>query len=344
MRILMIGHYPPHWGGIANHLDNLVRELRERHEVHVLTYGPIEPRDFERDLVHQVSVPNVFGIRGTSFSILASRKIVRLHRKFRFDVLHAHFVGTTSYAGLLAKKRTGVPLVVTAHGSDLDFMSKLPLGRYFVKKSLMEADAVIAVSHYLAKKAISLGAQRVHVVPNGIKPMNLYRLERGYITFIGALRKYKNPEVMIELAGAFPGERFLVVGDGPLRAALEAAAPPNVTFLGYRRDIDRILSRTKVLILPSKREGFGLVVIEAGSLGVPVLGSRAGGIPELVRDGKNGMLFETFDELVSSLELLLERKSARKMGHLGREISGGYRWPEIAHRIEEIYLKLHSRP
>lgn len=342
MRILMIGHYPPHGGGIANHLDNLVRELRERHEVHVLTYGPVTPRSFERELVHQVAVPGVFGIRGVSFSLLASRKIVRLHRKFRFDVLHAHFVGTTSYAGLLAKKRTGLPLVVTAHGSDLDFMSKLPLGRYFVKKSLMEADAVIAVSHYLAKKSFSLGARMVHVVPNGIKPMKHYSLEREYITFIGALRGYKNPEVMIELARTFPEERFLIVGDGPLRAALEAAAPPNVTFLGYRRDIDRILSQTKVLILPSKREGFGLVVIEAGSLGVPVIGSTAGGIPELVVDGKSGMLFETFDELVSSLKLLLERKQVRKMGHLGRKLSEGYRWPEIAGRIEEIYLELHS--
>ncbi|WP_342666395.1 hypothetical protein [Palaeococcus ferrophilus] len=57
MRILMVGHYPPHGGGVANHLDSVVALLRKRHEVHVLTYGPVKVRDFERDFVHQVRVP-----------------------------------------------------------------------------------------------------------------------------------------------------------------------------------------------------------------------------------------------------------------------------------------------
>lgn len=342
MKILMIGHYPPHGGGIANHLDSLVGELRKKHEVHVLTYGPINPRPFERELVHQVVIPNVFGIRGTSFSLLAAKKIVELHERFKFDIFHAHFVGTTSYAGVLAGKKTGVPLVVTAHGSDLDFMSKLPLGRYFVKKSLMEASVVVAVSHYLAKKALSLGAGNVCVVPNGIKALHPYPLRQEYITFIGALREYKNPGLIIELARAFPGERFLIAGDGPLRKILEASAPSNVRFLGYRRDIDRILSQSKVLILPSRREGFGLVVLEANSLGVPAVGSTAGGIPELIRDGKNGFLFESFEELVEILKTLLDMKRIRKSGHIGRRISAKYTWQEIAGRIEEIYLNLTS--
>uniref|UniRef100_UPI002603F504 glycosyltransferase family 4 protein n=1 Tax=Thermococcus sp. TaxID=35749 RepID=UPI002603F504 len=112
MRILMVGHYPPHGGGVARHLDNLVRELRREHEVHVLTYGPVKPRDFERNLVHQVRVPPVYGLRGTSFAFLGARKIVQLHRRFRFDIIHAHFVGTTSFAGVLAKERLNLPLVV----------------------------------------------------------------------------------------------------------------------------------------------------------------------------------------------------------------------------------------
>ncbi|HIP74995.1 MAG TPA: glycosyltransferase family 4 protein, partial [Thermococcus paralvinellae] len=132
MKILMVGHYPPHTGGIANHLDNLVRELRKKHEVHVLTYGPITPREFEKEFVHQVKPPNLFGIRGISFTLLASKKIEELHRKHEFDLIHAHFIGTTSYAGILAKEKVKIPVIVTAHGSDLDFMSKLPLGKYYV--------------------------------------------------------------------------------------------------------------------------------------------------------------------------------------------------------------------
>lgn len=337
MRILMVGHYPPHGGGVANHLDNLVRELRKRHEVHVLTYGPVEPRPFEAEFVHQVTVPPVYGIRGTTFALLGAKKICRLHREFDFDLIHAHFVGTTSYAAVLAKERTGLPLVVTAHGSDLEHTAKLTLGRFYVKRTLADADAVIAVSHWLAGKAASLGAGRVRVVPNGVKPLQPAEGRREYITFIGALRDYKSPETFIELARAFPNEKFLVVGDGPLRRRLQATAPPNVEFAGYRRDVGAVLSRSRLLVLPSKREGFGLVVLEANSLGVPAVGRRVSAIPELIREGKNGLTFESFEELVEAVKRLLEPKFNARAGALGRKIAGLYTWSAVAREVERVY-------
>jgi len=337
MKILMVGHYPPHTGGIANHLDNLVRELRKKHEVHVLTYGPITPREFEKEFVHQVKPPNFFGIRGISFTLLASKKIEELHRKHEFDLIHAHFIGTTSYAGISAKKKVKIPVVVTAHGSDLDFMSKLPLGKYYVKKSLSDADGIIAVSRYLAKKALSLGAKNVHVVPNGVRELRPKKRKRKFITFIGTLRHYKSPETVLELSKIFPDEKFLIVGDGPLRRILEEKAPSNVKFLGYRGDVEDILSKTKILILPSKREGFGLVILEANALEVPVIGRKVGGIPELIREGKNGIMFEKFEELIEKFQEMLVPKKQRKMGALGREISKRYTWKNIAEKIEEIY-------
>ncbi|AIF69559.1 hypothetical protein PAP_05795 [Palaeococcus pacificus DY20341] len=341
----MIGHYPPHGGGIANHLNSLVRELREKHEVHILTYGPIKPRDFEKEFVHQVKVPNVFGIRGISFALLASKKIVELDREFNFDVFHAHYIGTTSYAGVLAKEKTGKPLIITAHGSDLDFMSKLPLGKFFVKKSLITADEIITVSHYLAKKALSLGAKRVKVIPNGVKEMKVAKSKSEYITFIGALRKYKSPKTMLRLAEAFPHERFVIVGDGPLRRSLEKEAPKNVRFLGYRSDIEVILSKTKLLILPSLREGFGLVILEANSLGVPVIGRKVGGIPELIREGKNGATFEDFEELVKKVEEFLKSaKQRRKLGAVGEDVSKIYTWKKAAEEVEKAYNSILRSP
>ncbi|WP_324736188.1 glycosyltransferase family 4 protein [Thermococcus sp. SY098] len=337
MRILMVGHYPPHTGGIARHLDNLVRELRKRHEVHVLTYGPIIPRKFESGFVHQVKPPSIFGIRGVSFTFLASKKIKELHKKYRFDIIHAHYIGTTTYAAILAKKHVKVPIVITAHGSDLDFMSRLPLGTYYVKKSLSEADRVIAVSHYLAKKALSLGAKKVYVVPNGVGKLQYGKKKRTFTTFIGALRHYKSPETVIKLAEVFPDEQFLIVGDGPLKKVLEEKAPSNVKFLGYRRDIENILSKTKILILPSKREGFGLVIVEANASEVPVIGRKVGGIPELIREGKNGVTFEKFEELIGKFQGMLTPKKQRKMGSFGKKISEKYTWKTIARQIEEIY-------
>jgi len=337
MRILMVGHYPPHGGGVAVHLDGLVRELRRRHEVHVLTYGPIEPREFEMEFVHQVKVPRVYGLRGTSFALRGAREIRRLHREFDFDLIHAHFIGTTSYAGVLAKEKLDIPLVVTAHGSDMEHTAGLTLGRFYVMKTLEAADAVIAVSHWLARKAAALGARDVRVIPNGVRPLEGTPDDRRYVTFIGALRAYKSPETFIELARHFPGLEFLVVGDGPLRAELERNAPENVSFLGYRGDIGNILSRTLLLVLPSRREGFGMVVVEANSLGVPVVGRRVSAIPELVADGKNGMTFETFDELLDAVELLLEPKRNRRAGYIGMKLAERYSWEKVARDVEEVY-------
>jgi glycosyltransferase involved in cell wall biosynthesis len=334
----MVGHYPPHGGGVSNHLDNLVRELRKRHEVHVLTYGPVRPRDFEREFVHQVKPLRIFGIRGVSFAFLGGRKIVELCKEINFDIVHAHYIGTTSYAGVIAKERKNIPLVVTAHGSDLDFMSKLPLGRYFVKESLIKANAVIAVSHDLGKKALSLGAKEVHVIPNGIRELGEIKAKKEFITFIGSLTSYKSPETVVKLAKVLPEEKFLIVGDGPLKRVLEANAPENVKFLGYRRDIENILSKTKVLILPSKREGFGLVILEANSLKVPAIGRRIGGVKEIIRENKNGLTFETFEELVKEVKHILSTpKDAVKLGSTGKLISIKYSWKKVAKRVEEVY-------
>jgi len=328
MRILMIGHYPPHRGGVARHVKDLVDYLSREHEVHVITYGTVKGKG---ENVSYVKVPNIFGLRGTSFTLLASKLGVKLHKKLNFDLIHAHYVGTTSYAGVLIKERTGLPLVVTAHGSDLDFTSKLPLGSYYVKKSLIKANAVIAVSHYLGVKAKMLGAENVKVIPNWVTKTGKSRGE--YIAFIGRLTEYKD---FIELAKLFPQEKFVVAGEGPLLKKLMKESPKNVKFLGYKPSED-VLSKAKVLILPSKREGFGLVILEANSFKVPSLGRRVGGIREIIRDGKNGYTFSALDEAYEYLKELLNPKKGRKAGAISYRISRFYSMEESCKRILKVY-------
>ncbi len=342
MRILMVGHYPPHGGGVAVHLDNLVRELRVRHEVHVLTYGPVKVREWERGLVHQVNVPPVYGLRGTAFALLGARKIVKLDSFYDFDIVHAHFLGTTSYAAALAKRRIGKPLVITAHGSDLQHTATLTLGRFYVVKSMEAADRVITVSHELAKAAARFGAKSFTIIPNGVRELGNKGKLRGrrYVTFIGTLRDYKSPGTFIKLAEYFPNHEFLVVGDGPLREKLERTAPDNVRFLGYQEDVGELLSKTLLLVLPSRREGFGMVILEANELRVPVVGRAVGGIPELIRNGKNGLLFRTFDELLHGFRVLLDPITNRKIGLTGKTIAAMYQWPRIASMVEGVYRDL----
>ena len=185
-----------------------------------------------------------------------------------------------------------------------------------------------------------MGATKIRVIPNSIKTIKKEDAKREYITFIGALTPYKDPQTFIKLAKQFPHEKFLVVGNGPLRTDLEKRAPKNVKFLGYKEDVGGILSKTKLLVIPSLREGFGLVIIEANSLGVPVIGRAVGGIKELIREGKNGYTFKTFEELVEKVEILLSNKKALKMGKIGKTISSQYSWERIGHLIEESYREV----
>ncbi|AEC51979.1 hypothetical protein PNA2_1063 [Pyrococcus sp. NA2] len=335
MKVLMIGHYPPHRGGVARHVKALVECLAE-HEVHVITYGTVKGRE---EGVSYVRVPNVFGLRGISFTLLASRLAVKLHRKFNFDLIHAHYVGTTSYAGVLAKERTGLPLVITAHGSDLNFLSKLPLGNYYVRESLKKADLVIAVSHDLAKKAMKLGANKVKVIPNFVTMKGESR--RNVIAFIGRVSSYKGVDDFVRLAEFFPEERFIVVGEGPILEKLRGEAPGNVSFLGYRRS-EEVLREAKVLVLPSRREGFGLVILEANSFGVPALGRKVGGITELIREGKNGYLFTNLEEAVEHLRKLLIPKVNLKKGFIGKRVVELYDRERICREIVKAYEEVVS--
>ncbi|AFK22226.1 Glycosyltransferase family 1 protein [Pyrococcus sp. ST04] len=336
----MVGHYPPLRGGVARHVKELVDCLRARHEVHVLTYK-LRGEESREENVYYVRVPNLFGLRGLSFSLLASKKIVDLDKKNDYDIIHAHYVGTTSYSAILAKKRIGKPVIVTAHGSDLEFMSKLPLGEYLVKMSLKNADAVITVSHYLARKAIALGANSVKVIPNWT---NLSGDATGRaVIFMGRLTKYKGLDDFLKLAEMFPNVDFLVAGDGPL-FSLSKDAPKNVKFLGYVK-AENVLKEAKVLVLPSKREGFGLVLVEANSFGVPVLGRSVGGIGEIIRDGKNGYLFRDIDEAARFLEVLISNgKIHKKMGLIGRKVSKIYTLERACREVERIYEEFASSP
>jgi glycosyltransferase involved in cell wall biosynthesis len=124
----------------------------------------------------------------------------------------------------------------------------------------------------------------------------------------------------------FPGARLLVVGDGALRAELEARAlgpglHGSVTFTGFRADVPRVLAALDVLVLPSLYEGMPLTVIEASAMGLPVVATAVDGTPEVVRDGETGRLVPPARPaaLADALRALLaDPARARAMGRAGR--------------------------
>jgi sugar transferase (PEP-CTERM/EpsH1 system associated) len=271
-------------------------------------------------------------------------RVADLLRELRPDVIHAHQLGALLYTGPAAR-RAGVRAVVhTEHGKHYADCWRLRLlGRFAARY----ARRVFAVSDDIRRELRDCGiappARLVHV-PNGVDadrfdpavdPAALRRefgLPTGVpvIGTVGRLARLKRQDVLLKGFARLrhPTARLLIVGDGPAREGLVNLAArlgitDRVVFAGYRERPERALGAMDVFTLTSDSEGMPLAVLEAWAAGKPVVASRVGGVPELVADGRTGLLFPAGDEaaLASHLDrLLADPPLAAAMGEDGRAL------------------------
>jgi glycosyltransferase involved in cell wall biosynthesis len=291
----------------------------------------------------------------------------RLARSRPPDILHAHnlFFFSTLAATLL-RRLTKTPLVTTLHLGSLRQLAgtsrllastyERTLGRTVVRSS----DRLIAVSDAVARHAVGLGArpETVRTIANGVD-VRRFRPGTGRddgavrIACVGRLIFNKGPQYLIEAApqilGAHPEAEFVFVGDGPLRADLEARArrlgiSDRVTFLGTRPDVADILQTCDILARPSLLEGMPLTVLEAMACGLPVVATPVSGTAELVRDGESGLFVRPADpaSLARAILRLIEDEPMRKaQGMRGRHIAEhGYSWDAVAEQTLAVYKEL----
>ncbi|WP_156162333.1 glycosyltransferase [Demequina iriomotensis] len=274
-----------------------------------------------------------------------SGRIVRLLAELRPDVVHAHFA-SAAYPLLRAVERARVPLIVTVHGHDVTaaLSGGSALGRWLRKRRvravLRRADQVVAVSSFIAARAIEAGApaERVTVRYIGTDvevPLAGDDEERDVI-FVGRLVEKKGVGDLID-ALAVLADRGIdvsatVVGDGPMRATLEKRVREQglrVEFVGSRRpaEVRDLLARSRMFVGPSKTapngdaEGFGMVFIEAAAAGLPVIAYRHGGVVEAVADERTGLLAPEGDieQLAGRIARLLDDDElCARMGAAGR--------------------------
>ncbi len=205
---------------------------------------------------------------------LAARA-VRAARRFRPDVVYAHFLFPTGLAGLLAARASRSPLVVTAHGQDVANLTEYPFVRSPARRVVGGAAAVVAVSDWLRERlvaAIPAAAAKTEVVDCGVDLERFRLLDRApgpspAFVCVGSLIERKN---VVRLAGAFGrlGEGTLTfVGDGPLRPQLEGR--PGVTVTGYlpHDAVPLHIAAADVLCQPSLAEPFGQAALEALACG-----------------------------------------------------------------------------
>jgi glycosyltransferase involved in cell wall biosynthesis len=262
------------------------------------------------------------------------------------------------FAAKAASMRRGFPLVVTWHEVWGDYWYDY-LGRRGVFGKAVERLAAgltkhhVAVSPSTARALAGLGvAGPVPVVPNGIDLAKIAAVapaaEEWDVIFTGRLIREKNVDVLLRalvpVREEIPDLRALIVGDGPERPALEALARDlglPVTFAGFLPDYDSVIAAMKasrVFVLPSTREGFGIAALEAMACGLPVVTADHPGnaARDLVVEGVNGFCCGlSAGEMGEGILEALDEGAQMRDGCL--RTAGGYRWEEIVRRIEVIY-------
>ena len=267
----------------------------------------------------------------------------------RADIVHAHWVYPAGIAALAAARCRGLPVLVTSHGGDLNLARQSRILRWATRRISHAADVCIGVSHAMVGQFRELGIaeSRARFIPLGVERgvpitasdpgFGLYQSFRGFrgfrIVYAGSLIPRKSVESLIEAHRQLEtrGHRVatLLVGAGPtetrLRQLIAQGDCGNVFFTGRQppRFVRTWIGAGDVLVLPSRSEGRGLVIVEAMAEGLPVVASDIPGPQELVRDGENGRLFPVgdADKLADCLELLLRNRKLRfRMGERSRSI------------------------
>jgi glycosyltransferase involved in cell wall biosynthesis len=242
----------------------------------------------------------------------------------------SHVVGTR------AALRAGVPVVRTEH--HIAYFTD-PSCAPFTRWSLRRVDASVAISEYVARfvaKTMSDLGDRLHVVRNGVDtayfaPRVSERPEAEPFTFVVACRleAWKGVDLVVEAIARVPGARLVVVGDGAERGRLEASArslgvTDRVVFAGYERDPRARIAAADAAVNSSRDEPLGLSVLEALSMGKPVVAFFGGGVPEIVEDGATGWLVR--ERTVAALadrmrEAARDRDRAAGMGAAGHRFA-----------------------
>jgi glycosyltransferase involved in cell wall biosynthesis len=334
-------------GGAENHLLSLVSQLpKGRFEVTVAFFKEeaIEARSLVPDF-QALGVKVVDLGMSRRWDLSALRRLVSLLREGRYHLLHTHLF-RADLLGALARRWAKVPyLCSTVHNTDPFYTH--PLWRRLARWAAGEADRVIVISDSIGRfmgNQVGVDPGRLIRIHYGLKVSpgrpslrEAIRSELGInpeapvAGIIGRLTPQKSHKVLLEafalVMAKLPESHLIIVGHDPdgLRPSLEALVDKlgltnSVDFLGYRDDREAIIEAMDCFVLPSRWEGFGLVLLEAMTLGRPVVATKVGAIPEIVVDGTTGLLVETDSRAALAdalVRILGDRDFARRLGTQG---------------------------
>jgi len=326
-------------GGSGVVATELAHALAGRgHQVHLISSDPpFRWRSGVPGLMFEpVEVPPYPLFREPQYLLALANTIARVAEQRRLDIVHAHYAVPHATAAYLADQMLAASssvvcprTVTTLHGTDITLIGSDPSYTRVVAFSIERSHAVTAVSRSLRADTISaLGLQHeIRVIPNFLDCAEYRRRFDAelraqlcppsefdaLVVHVSNFRPVKRVDVALDVFRRLRQEvraRFVLVGDGPVRADIERRASEygldgEVMFAGEQQDLVPWLSVADLFLLPSAQESFGLAALEAMACEVPVVASRVGGLPEIIEDGITGFVCPP-----EAVEMMAERGAA----------------------------------
>ncbi|HEX7018491.1 MAG TPA: N-acetyl-alpha-D-glucosaminyl L-malate synthase BshA [Gemmatimonadaceae bacterium] len=370
--------YPTYGGSGAVATELGIALARRGHEVHFITYKqPFRlPSFLPRIYFHEVDVGRYPLFEYPPYDLALAVRMHEVVLAHKLDLLHCHYAIPHATSAWIAKEmlkpaRPDIRVVTTLHGTDITIVGQDPSFQPITKFSIEKSDGLTAVSRYLQAETLTTfgcTACRIEVIPNFVDP-EIY--DRSRYTSILDEQLESDTRVLMHISNFRPVKRvqdvvrvfarvaermpavLVMVGDGPDRVHAETEArllgvSERVFFLGKIDAVAPLLAGADLFLLPSASESFGLSALEALASGVPVIGSTAGGLPEVIRQGETGVLCEVGDidgMSAAALEILRDEDHWESMSRLAAEDARErFGIDEIVGQYEAFYEYTLNRP
>ena len=351
--------------GAPRHLLSVIENLDlERFEIHVIC--PPGPLAGEIKNIHRHIDLDIIPMR-SRLDLEAIRKIRRAIKNIKPDIIHIHGTRAGSL-GRLAAIGLNLPVIYTEHLWTKQYRISNRFLNFFHFTANWFLDLFTnlniavsgAVKEFLVDSNIS-HSSKVKVIYNGIEPLKSQAkvLSDGEILVgtVATLTHNKGIQFLIrawpKILAEFPKAELEIIGQGPfkdelMREVKKKKLTKHVHFTGFVADIEKSLAKLDLYVQPSLSESFGLAIVQAMSVGLPIVATSTGGIPEVVSENKSGFLVRPADPNVLAqaiLKILRDKNLARKMGEMARkEATVRFNLKDMISELENTYEEVHQNP
>ncbi|QFT89375.1 D-inositol 3-phosphate glycosyltransferase [Bacillus sp. THAF10] len=307
-------------GVIATELGKLLAE--KGHEIHFISSSmPFRlNKVYSNIYYHEVQVNQYSVFQYPPYDLALASKMAEVAKREKLDILHVHYAIPHAVCAYLAKKmlNDSLKIVTTLHGTDITVLGYDPSLNDMIRFGIEGSDEVTAVSESLVQQTYDLlqPQKAIRTMYNFIDERVYYKKdtadlkaqygikeEEKVIIHVSNFRKVKRVQDVVRSFALVEKEisaKLLLVGDGPEISVVcnlvrELGIQDRVLFLGKQENLEDLYSFSDLMLLLSEKESFGLVLLEAMACGVPSVGTKIGGIPEVIEDGKTGFISEVGD-------------------------------------------------